>query len=131
MAGSEQGIAYPLYERVERERVLRGWSKTRFHRETGIARSTIDKWATQPKTPQPGTVNVVADSLGIGREEALRLAGILTDGAPADAPAEVRASWDDENVRALWGLSVGEDQRMSLVGAYLAQKAVEDAAASR
>ena len=51
--------------------------------------------------------------------------------APADAPAEVRASWADENVRTLWGLSVGEDQRMSLVGAYLAQKTGEDAAASR
>jgi transcriptional regulator with XRE-family HTH domain len=72
-----RGIAFPLYERVERERALKGWSSTRLRAESGVSRSTIAKWRTQPNPPLPGTVNAVADALGIGREEALRLAGVL------------------------------------------------------
>jgi transcriptional regulator with XRE-family HTH domain len=82
----ERGVAFPLYERVERERVLRGWSSTQMEDKTGVARQTVGKWRTNPMTPQPGTVNAVADALGIDREEALRLAGILTSGIPEDAP---------------------------------------------
>jgi transcriptional regulator with XRE-family HTH domain len=79
MSDAARGIAYPLYERVERERVLRGWSSTKLHQETGVSRSTIAKWRTQQRPPQPATVFVVADRLGIDRTEALSLAGILTD----------------------------------------------------
>jgi transcriptional regulator with XRE-family HTH domain len=85
MPDTVRGIAYPLFLRVERERSLRGWSATRLHNETGVSRSTIAKWATQQQPPQPGTVNAVADALGIERAEALRLAGILTD-APSANP---------------------------------------------
>ena len=79
MSGNQRGIAYPLWERVERERALKGWSSTRLHSETGISRSTVAKLATQPRPPLPSTVNALADALGIGRETALRLAGVLTD----------------------------------------------------
>ena len=79
MAGSGVGVAVRLYERVERERALKGWSWTRLQRETGVARSTFAKWQTQPQPPQPATVNAVADALGIGRAEALELAGILIE----------------------------------------------------
>lgn len=90
MPDAARGIAYPLYRRVERERALLGWSSTRLHKETGVSRSTIGKWATQQQPPQPGTVNAVADALGIERAEALRLAGILTE-----VPAAAAESDDD------------------------------------
>lgn len=35
-------------------------------------------------------------------------------------PDVVRANWADQNVRTMWGLSVTEDQRLSLIEAYLA-----------
>jgi transcriptional regulator with XRE-family HTH domain len=85
MSDAVRGIAYPLFVRVERERALRGWSATRLHKETGVSRSTIGKWATQPQPPLASTVNAVADALGIERAEALRLAGILTDPPAAGA----------------------------------------------
>jgi transcriptional regulator with XRE-family HTH domain len=94
MPDAVRGIAYPLYQRVERERALRGWSATRLRNETGVSRSTVAKWATQQQPPQPGTVNAVADALGIDRAEALRLAGILTD-APAPVPAGTQLTRDD------------------------------------
>ena len=92
MSDAARGIAYPLYERVERERVLRGWSSTKLHQETGVSRSTIAKWRTQQRPPQPATVFAVADRLGISRTEALSLAGLLTDSRQAgpdvpDTPA--------------------------------------------
>lgn len=86
MADDVRGIAYPLYARVERERVLRGWSATQLHKQTGVSRSTIANWAFQSQPPQASTVNAVADVLGIERVEALRLAGILTDPAEDDLP---------------------------------------------
>lgn len=83
----EQGPAYPLYQRVLREKSLRGWTWTRLQQETGIGRSTFNSWRTQPQPPQPRTVNEIADLLNIPRETALRLAGILT-GSDGDLVAE-------------------------------------------
>jgi transcriptional regulator with XRE-family HTH domain len=79
MPDAVRGIAFALYQRVERERALRGLSSIALAESSGVARSTIAKWAIQQNTPQPEKVNAVADVLGIPREEALRLAGILTD----------------------------------------------------
>jgi hypothetical protein len=65
------------------------------------------------------------------------IARVLRGGEPepgGDAglrlPPVVTGNWDDENVRTLWGLSVSEDQRVSLIGAYLTRKGSEDAAAA-
>lgn len=74
--------AHGLYLRVLERLALTGMTKTELRKRTGVARSTIDSWATQTTPPQARTVNKVADALGIDRVEALRLAGIL-DGAPA------------------------------------------------
>ena len=119
------GIARPLYDRVERERALKGWSSTRLHAETGVSRSTIGKWRTQKHPPLPGTVNAVADALGIPREEALRLAGILTDTAASDdRPPIVREHWDDEGVRKIWELrTIPPDAKAGLIGSYLTRRA--------
>jgi len=79
MPDVQRGIAYPFYQRVGRELALRGWTHVELQRRSGVARSTVTKWATGQQPPLPGSVNAVADVLGISRAEALRLAGILTD----------------------------------------------------
>jgi transcriptional regulator with XRE-family HTH domain len=86
MTSGQRGVAYPLWERVEEERVLRGWSATQLAHKAEVARSTIHRWQTQPVPPQPGSVNAVADVLGIDRMEALQLAGILTRGPAVIEP---------------------------------------------
>jgi hypothetical protein len=121
----EQHPAYLLYQRVLREKSLRGWTWTQLQEETGLARSTFNSWKTQPQPPVPRTVNEVADRLGIGREEALRLAGILTDGEPAadDRPEIVRDHWHDEGVREIWGLkNIPPAAKAGLVVALLRQQ---------
>lgn len=85
MAGRGEGVAARLYERVNHERAKKGWTWARLQKETGVARSTVLKWRSQPNPPQPASVNAVSDALGIARDEALFLAGIIaprTDGLP-------------------------------------------------
>lgn len=77
--------AHGLYLLVMERLALTGMTKTELRKRTGVARSTIDSWATQATPPQARTVNKVADALGIDRVEALRLAGIL-DETSAPAP---------------------------------------------
>lgn len=48
-------------------------------KETGIPRSTLNAWKTQPRPPYAKTVIRVADALGMDRNEALRLAGRESD----------------------------------------------------
>jgi transcriptional regulator with XRE-family HTH domain len=86
MADQPRGIAIRLFERVNSERAGQGWTWTRLQERSGVARSTIYSWARIPTPPQPGTVNAVADVLGIPRAEALELAGILSGVIPDDAP---------------------------------------------
>lgn len=113
MAGETAAPALPLYERVKREIALRGWTWTQLTKETKLARSTFNSWKTQPQPPQPRPVNAVADTLGIDRMEALKLAGILTeldpqpecdierqllarvrDAAPETSPAVIRVMFE-------------------------------------
>ena len=90
MPDDARGIAYPLYVRVQRELALRGITTVELREKTGVARSTITNWQHVGQTPQPRTVNKVADYLGIPREEALRLAGVLTDEPPEALRRAVR-----------------------------------------
>lgn len=57
-----------------------GRDKAWLSRETGIARSTINGWKRNPRPPKAKSVNLVADTLGLDRDEARRLAGFT--GAP-------------------------------------------------
>ena len=71
-------------------------TKTRLSEITGLPRATIERWRDQPRPPLPESVTKVADALGIDRDEALRLAGILDGAAPPavdreQAVAELRA----------------------------------------
>lgn len=72
--------ARPLWERIERIRRDRGWTKVRLAREIGIDRTTFNKWQTQPRPPQASSVRQVAKRLDIDQAEALQLAG-FTDPA--------------------------------------------------
>lgn len=50
-----------------------------------MARSTVDGWKTNPRSPLNTTVTVVAERLGIDQREALALAGITTPTAAESA----------------------------------------------
>ena len=69
--------ARPFWDRIQTVCATRGWSTVRLERESGVSRTTINKWKTQPRKPLAATVNAVADALDIDRVEALELAGIL------------------------------------------------------
>ena len=53
-------------------------------RQSGVGRPTIYRWRDGTETPQARPVGLVADVLGIPRERAVRLAGIITDPEAAD-----------------------------------------------
>lgn len=76
---SERGLppARRLWERVESERNNRGWTTVELQERSGVDRSTISRWRTAKQSPLPEKVNRVADALGIPREEALALAGLI------------------------------------------------------
>lgn len=103
--------AHGLYLRVMERLALTGMTKTELRKRTGVARSTIDSWATQAAPPQARTVNKVADALGIDRVEALRLGGIL-DETPVPAPALVAL---DEFERRVLGADLPDDEKLAAV----------------
>lgn len=76
--------AKPWYDLVVETLALKGMTKAELSDRSEVAKSTIDKWATNPRKPQAAKVNAVADVLGIPRARAVRLAGIITDTEAAD-----------------------------------------------
>jgi transcriptional regulator with XRE-family HTH domain len=113
MSGNVRGIAYPLWERVETARALKGWSSVRLHRETGVSRSTVAKLATQPKPPLPSTVCALADALGIPREEALKLSGFLGDARLPPPVADDDALPDMTRAERRWVIEKIQEMRAS------------------
>lgn len=93
--GTDDPPALPWWERVEQLRVDRDWDRSQLARHAGVARTTVDNWKTAPTSPRPKTIAKVAERLGIDKEEAFRLAGILPLATPqgeeeavGDAPSE-------------------------------------------
>lgn len=74
--------ARPWYDLVTETIALKGWTKAQLADRAGISRPTVDNWRTNPRAPQARSVNAVADVLGISRERALRLAGVIPDPDP-------------------------------------------------
>lgn len=86
MTAERSAPARPLYARVENIRATNGWTKTKLSQVTGLPRTTIERWRDQSRRPLPKTVIQAADALGIPRDEALALAGILEE-RPGSPPA--------------------------------------------
>lgn len=84
MTHGQASPALPWYELVVKTIALKGWTKAQLTERSGIHRSTIENWRTNPRPPQARAVNSVADVLGIDRARALRLAGVITDVSTAD-----------------------------------------------
>lgn len=70
-------VAQELFELVDRERALKGWTWTMLQQRSGVARSTVAKLRTTENPPQAPTVVALADALGIDRMLALHLGGVL------------------------------------------------------
>lgn len=81
----ERPPARPWFDLVAARIAVRGWSIAELARRARVSRPTIYGWRDNINKPQPGPVNAVADLLGIPREQALRLAGVI---AAAEEPAE-------------------------------------------
>lgn len=83
---------------VMAELAKQGHTRNWLHRRSGVARNTIDRWATQPHPPQAGTVLAVAKALGLDHAWALRLAGVPGAEAVAEAatPAPLGGAATDD-----------------------------------
>lgn len=102
-------------------------------RRSGINSSTFSRWRASKVAPDFDTVLKLArwihaehPDLSGAASGLIRAAGFgtvdLAEGAEP-LPPLVRENWHDENVRTLWNLRVGLDQRLSLIEAYLEDKA--------
>jgi len=74
---TDRAPAARFHEAVMRALAEQGRTKNWLHKRTGVARGTIDAWATQPGMPQARTVLAVAEALDLDPAESLRLAGLL------------------------------------------------------
>lgn len=88
--------AAPFYARVMVELASRGKGKFWLHKNSGVARNTIDNLEKQPRPPQASTVAAVADVLGIDRKEAARLAGLPVDTLQAAPATDLSALSSDQ-----------------------------------
>ncbi|MFC6079900.1 helix-turn-helix domain-containing protein [Sphaerisporangium aureirubrum] len=78
MSDELSGPAAAFAQRVERERVNKGLSKTLLVERAGIGRVTLDRLGTRTREPRPSTVIGLADALDIDHDEAFELAGLAT-----------------------------------------------------
>jgi len=107
---AERAPARAWYDLVIETIALKGWTKTQLSERSSVSRTAIDKWRTNPRTPQAASVNAVADALGIPRERALRLAGIIGAGPPQQVP--------DDLVRAIMETGdLTDEQRRAVIEA--------------
>jgi DNA-binding XRE family transcriptional regulator len=83
------GVAYPFAVHLERQRLLGGLSKTDLAAKAGISRTTLDNIGFTSVPPQQRTVLALADAVGMDREEAAQMAGLLAPEVD-DASAPVR-----------------------------------------
>lgn len=83
--------ALPLYKEILARLLTAGETKTWLSRTSGVSRGSIDNLAKQPRPPYAGTVVALADTLGIDRDEALRLAGVFAaeTTTPPSTPLEL------------------------------------------
>ena len=83
----QRSPARPWFDFVMERIAIRGWSLHELSRRSGVGRPTIYRWRDGAEVPQSRPVGLVADALGVPRERAVRLAGIIA--APSGTPAPV------------------------------------------
>lgn len=94
---ADRAPARDWYNLAAETAAVKGWSMADLSNRSGVARSTIYGWRDNSGKPQAKSVNAVADALGIPRERALRLAGIIAAPAPqAESPPERELPRPDE-----------------------------------
>jgi hypothetical protein len=90
-----------FWERVDREAARLGWGERRLAKEAGIGHMTVRR----KLTPQRGTVVKIADAVGLDRDEALALAGILESAEAPTLPGgiqrEISTEPEDPEIEAL------------------------------
>ncbi|MEU5965924.1 helix-turn-helix transcriptional regulator [Micromonospora parva] len=88
---AERGPSYNFWARVKAEQATRGWTDSELFRQSGVTRNTIGGLKTR-KRVEAATVNALADALGIPREEAHKLAGLVPpdDEQPDTEAADAR-----------------------------------------
>lgn len=122
---TERGVAYPLWEAIEAERVARGWTKTELAERLGMnrSRSTIDRLATGRRPPLPKTVRKIADVLGMDRTQAAMLAGLL----PARYyHSELGEITHEEDVK-LWRAAIfDEEEKVAAIRKARAKRAAQE-----
>jgi transcriptional regulator with XRE-family HTH domain len=77
--GSDRGVAYDFWVRVKREQASRGWTDEELRRQSGIARTTVDRLEKGKRAPAAATVNSLATALDVDQDEAHRLARLVPD----------------------------------------------------
>lgn len=83
---ADHAPARELFDLTVQTTAVKGWSIADLASKSGVARSTIYGWRDNSGKPQAKSVNAVADALGIPRERALRLAGIIASPKPEPEP---------------------------------------------
>lgn len=102
------------YDLVVQTIALKNTTKAQVAERAGVSRATIDRWGKGASRPaQAASVNAVADVLGIPREQALRLAGIIASTAEAGRvpPFELR-----EGTREAIRRDLGEERAAAVIG---------------
>lgn len=107
--------ARPWYDLVIETIALKGWTKAQLADRSGVSRPTVDNWRTNPKPPQARSVNAVADALGIPREHALRLAGVIAGPSEAERSPPPALS---EATKAMMREELGDELAARLIAHY-------------
>jgi transcriptional regulator with XRE-family HTH domain len=104
---SDRGTRAPAqdwYDLVIQTIALKNMTKAQLASRSGVSRATIDRWGKGASRPaQAASVNAVADALGIRRERALRLAGVI-----AADPAQVERSPPRDVIDEAFGDKAGD-----------------------
>lgn len=127
MADDSRPPASAWYDLVMEQIAIRGWSLSELAQRARIGRPTIYGWRDNPRKPQARSVNAAADALGIPRERALRLAGVIAGAGDRSPPASEPTPLDE-----LLGAEGAEEVRRKIrarkgAGAEWYISAVEDA----
>lgn len=98
---ADRSPARRFWERIDREKVLLGWTDTDLEKHSGVNRSTYGRLKNLKGDPLPGTVRKLADAVGLERTEAFLLAGLLHAETPTEPHPLPEVEADEETEELL------------------------------